>query len=147
MTLITFLLFLCIGIIAIMSAYAARLWWQVYQQKQRAKFAQTERQEYFRYSVQTIAKAMQSGECNLSEGVLRLYHLLPQLALQLQDYPHLWQLYEVVKGMPTHDERRALDKKARRRLDRIRETNEAKLADAINTEVTALLAAVLEYGK
>ena len=58
-----------------------------------------------------IAKAMQNGDCNHSEGVIRLSMLLLPFGQSLQPYQAMYALYNTVKEMPTHEARKALLKK------------------------------------
>ena len=60
-----------------------------------------------------IAKAMQNGDCNHSEGVIRLSMLLLPFGQSLQPYQAMYALYNIVKEMPTHEARKALLKKER----------------------------------
>lgn len=139
-TIILFIL-ACI-IVAGLAGYAVYLLLALQKQKkafERAKLARTNR---LKESIEIIAKAMQNGDCNHSEGVLRLKMLLDPLGKTLRDYSAMQQLYEVVMDMPTHEKRRELKKNERMRLDLERESAEADLAEKINSELTLLLASM-----
>lgn len=139
-TIILFIL-ACI-IVASLAGYAVYLLLALQKQKkafERAKLARTNR---LKESIEIIAKAMQNGDCNHSEGVLRLKMLLDPLGKTLRDYSAMQQLYEVVMDMPTHEKRRELKKNERMRLDLERESAEADLAEKINSELTLLLASM-----
>lgn len=59
-------------------------------------------------SIEIIAKAMLNGDCNFSEGVLRLKMLLEPVGMSIKNYVTMLQLYEVVEDMPTHEARKSL---------------------------------------
>ena len=104
---------------------------------QNVRAARTER---LKESIVIIAKAMQNGDCNHSEGVIRLKMLLDPLGRKkLNEYPAMFELYEVVQDMPTHEARRELKKNERMRLDLQRESAEAKLEEIIQAELKQLL--------
>ena len=102
----------------------------------KAKYARTIR---LKESIDVIARAMQSGECNTSEGVIRLTMLLRPFGKNLSTYPAMANLYEVVRNMPTHDARKLLDKRERIRLDLDRESAEVQFEQDIKKELYVLL--------
>lgn len=123
--------FLVIGL----SLYAIYLLKQLKIQKElitKDKHARTIR---LKESINVIARAMQSGECNTSEGVI----LLRPFGKNLSTYPAMANLYEVVRDMPTHDARKLLDKRARMRLDLDRESAEVQCEQDIKKELYVLL--------
>lgn len=130
-------------IIVGLAAYAAKLLWLVRQQKKVLHNAQltarVERVKRLKESIEIIARAMQNGDCNLSEGVIRLKMLLDPLGIKIASYPAMGELYEVVKEMPTHQARTALKKNERMRLDLTRESAEAELEAKIRLELDQLL--------
>ena len=83
---------------------------------------------------------MLNGDCNLSEGVLRLKMLLEPVGMSIKNHVTMLQLYEVVETMPTHEARKALKKNERMRLDLQRESTEAALEKNIKLELHQLLA-------
>ncbi|MDD7544049.1 DUF2489 domain-containing protein [Actinobacillus porcinus] len=136
----TILLIFGIAIIMAMGAYSLYLFAQLRKQKQLFEQAKQARITRIKESIEIIARAMQSNECNHSEGVIRLRMLLEPLGQKrLQDYPAMWALYEVVQDMPTHDERKALKKNERMKLDLARESKEVELEEQIKEEVLQLL--------
>ncbi|MCI5764852.1 DUF2489 domain-containing protein [Actinobacillus porcinus] len=136
----TILLIFGIAIIMAMGAYSLYLFAQLRRQKQLFEQAKQARITRIKESIEIIARAMQSNECNHSEGVIRLRMLLEPLGQKrLQDYPAMWALYEVVQDMPTHDERKALKKNERMKLDLARESKEVELEEQIKEEVLQLL--------
>ncbi|UXN34572.1 DUF2489 domain-containing protein [Avibacterium paragallinarum] len=138
-------LLLALGLLIIvgLAAYATKLLWLVRQQKKALHNAQlaarVERVKRLKESIEIIARAMQNGDCNLSEGVIRLKMLLDPLGIKIASYPAMGELYDVVKEMPTHQARTALKKNERMRLDLTRESAEAELEAKITLELDQLL--------
>lgn len=128
-------LFLVTGL----TLYAIRLLKQLKVQKELITKAKNERAIRLKESINIIARAMQSGECNLSEGVIRLTMLLMPFGKNLSTYPAMANLYEVVRDMPTHDARKLLDKRERMRLDLDRESAEVQFEQDIKKELYILL--------
>ena len=133
-------------IIITMAAYAVYLLLALQKQKKALTNARSVRTERLKESVIIIAKAMQNGDCNHSEGVIRLKMLLEPLGRKkLNAYTAMFQLYEVVMDMPTHQARRELKKNERMRLDLTRESAEAELEQKIKLELHQLLADIQHY--
>lgn len=128
-------LFLVTGL----TLYAIRLLKQLKVQKELIAKAKNNRVIRLKESIDIIARAMQSGECNLSEGVIRLTMLLRPFGKNLSTYPAMANLYEVVRDMPTHDDRKLLEKRERMRLDLERESAEAQFEKDIKQELYILL--------
>ena len=127
--------FLLIGL----SLYAIYLLKQLKIQKELITKVKHERTIRLKESIDVIARAMQSGECNTSEGVIRLTMLLRPFGKNLSTYPAMANLYEVVRDMPTHDARKLLDKRERIRLDLDRESAEVQFEQDIKKELYVLL--------
>jgi hypothetical protein len=94
-------------------------------------------------SIHTIAKAVEQQQCNLSEGSIRLYHLLEALPLVnkpdfSKQFPGFYQLYNQVKEIPTHDSRKLQTKATTNQQDIDREELEAKLESRILAEMAEL---------
>ncbi|HHF6384682.1 TPA: DUF2489 domain-containing protein [Haemophilus influenzae] len=122
-----------------LTLYAIRLLKQLKVQKELIAKAKNNRVIRLKESIDIIARAMQSGECNLSEGVIRLTMLLMPFGKNLSTYPAMANLYEVVRDMPTHDDRKLLEKRERMRLDLERESAEAQFEKDIKQELYILL--------
>lgn len=137
---------IALAVIAGLAWYAWQLSAKVKQQQALIAQAQHARITRLQESIETIAKAMKTGDCNHSEGVIRLAMLLMPLGKNLQTYPAMTELHEVVRDMPTHDARKLLEKKARMRLDLERESMEAKCEQAILLELDQLLDDVKNVG-
>lgn len=127
------------GIIFALTAYAFYLFWQLHLQKKAFQTARLKRQGRLVESCLIIAKAMQEGQCNFSEGVIRLKMLLEPMGDTLQSYPAMKKLYETVMDMPTHDKRRLLKKAERQHLDDIREKTESDTHQQILDELPRLI--------
>ncbi|MFZ7235065.1 DUF2489 domain-containing protein [Avibacterium avium] len=134
-------LLIALGLLIIvgMAAYAVKLLRALKNQKQALENARLARVKRLKESIEIIARAMQNGDCNLSEGVIRLKMLLDPLGLKITTYPALAELYDVVKEMPTHQARKELKKNERMRLDLTRESAEADLESKILLELNQLL--------
>ncbi|MBN6066677.1 DUF2489 domain-containing protein [Aggregatibacter actinomycetemcomitans] len=133
------LLIAAVCIVAGMIGYAVYLLLALQKQKKALRQARRNRINRIKESLEIIAKAMLNGDCNLSEGVLRLKMLLEPVGMALKHYPAMWQLYETVEDMPTHDARKELKKNERMRLDLRRESAEAELESKIKLELHRLL--------
>ncbi len=139
------LLGLGVIIVAVMLAYAIYLLLKLKKQKLAFRKARELRAERLKESILIIAKAMQSGDCNFSEGVIRIKMLLQPLGLDFTRYPAMQNLYEVVMDMPTHEARKALKRNERMRLDLIREKAEGDYQDNIHQELPLLIKEVDAY--
>ena len=122
-----------------LSLYAIYLLKRLKIQKELITKAKNARTIRLKESIDVIARAMQSGECNTSEGVIRLTMLLRPFGKNLSTYPAMAHLYEVVRDMPTHDARKLLDKRERIRLDLDRESAEVQFEQDIKKELYVLL--------
>ena len=94
-------------------------------------------------SIQTIAKALEQQQCNLSEGCIRLFHLLEALPIKekpdfSQQFPGIYSHYEQVKNLPTHEARKAQSKRETKFQDLQREELEAKMESQILQDVSVL---------
>lgn len=128
-----------------LSFYLGRLLWLIKQQKLKQQQVVETKNANLTESIVLIAKAMREGQCELSEGALRLWVLLDHLQLPekpdaVQAYPALFKMYDIVKDMPTHQARKERDKKEIRHLDHIREQAEIDLKTDILADVHKLLA-------
>ena len=138
----TVLLLVAVCIIVGMIGYATYLLLAL--QKKALQQARRNRINRIKESIEIIAKAMLNGDCNLSEGVLRLKMLLEPVGMSIKNHVTMLQLYEVVETMPTHEARKALKKNERMRLDLQRESAEAALEKNIKLELHQLLADIEE---
>lgn len=135
-------------IIFILAGYAAYLFLKLrYQQKQISLIQQEKRQQAEAKraevldDIRYIAQAMTSNRCELSEGVVRIANLFALISLTEQvyaDYPALFQHFEQIKDHPIMDERQALPKQTRMKLDLQRMKSEANLENQILSEALKL---------
>lgn len=134
-----FLLILGTLILLSMAGYALHLFLKLRKQKHFFQQAQNARMLNITESIEIIAKAMQSKQCDLSEGVLRLKPLLDVLGHKLSLYSAMWELYHVVENMPILDARKNLKRNERMKLDLERESKEIELEERIQVELSELL--------
>lgn len=130
--------------VAGLAFYAGKLLWQVKQQTVQQQQQLLEKQQYLRESIVLICKAMREEQCEFSEGALRVWVLLDHLVPERQPdpeitYPGLYQMYQVVKDMPTHQARKEQAKELTAQQDRVRLKAEQDLKDFILKDVTELL--------
>ncbi|KKO45189.1 periplasmic/membrane protein associated with [Arsukibacterium ikkense] len=145
------LLLIALLLIAGLAFYAGKLLWLVRQQQQQQlqqvkqqQHQQLQNQLYVEQSIYTICKAVDAGQCELSEGALRVWVLLNRLPEQQQgplaaDYPGIFQMYQILKDMPTHQARQAQTKQAIRQQDSQRLQAEQQLKPQILADTVKLL--------
>lgn len=132
------------GIIIVgLAVYAGKLLARLKLQTQRQQGAIAQRNERILESIRTIAMAMREDQCNLSEGAIRLANLLNALQFTQPkefagEYPGLYDLYERVREMPTHDARKQYKRNEIMRMDLQRAGFEQELEAQIKIEVTRL---------
>lgn len=131
-------------LIVALAFYAGSLLWRVQQQSKAAQLELAEKRQYLRDSIILICKAMLAEQCELSEGALRVWVLLDHLAPEhkldpITSYPGLYQMYQVVKDMPTHKARKAQDKALTQQQDVLRLKAEQDLKPLILIDADTLL--------
>ena len=139
----TALIISALVIIIGLSFYAGKLLFQLKAQREKQSKIRNERIETILTSVRTIAMAMAQQQCDLSEGVIRLTHLLDALPLQpapdfAAQYPGIYTLHAKIEHFDTFEKRAALTKAQRRQQDRERGSIEAEYESQIMGEVTKL---------
>lgn len=137
-----FVLLTAIIIVCALAAYAAYLLIKLKQQQTKQDAFTQERKEKVTESIQTIAAATLQQQCNLSEASIRVVKLLAifdedEVKLATQ-YKAVYSLYDKVKDMPTHDDRKKLERTELEELDVIREEHEAEHEAAILSEMKIL---------
>ncbi|NVK24657.1 MAG: DUF2489 domain-containing protein [Gammaproteobacteria bacterium] len=135
-------------LVAALAFYAGQLLWKVKQQQQAQQQERAKKIKYLTDSIGHIAKAMDAEQCEISEGVLRIWVLLDHYKQQTagdQNYQELYKgfasLYEVIKDMPTHDARKKLGKQERFNLDVRRWDAEKEFAELIKQDLQSILEA------
>ena len=139
---IVFLL-VALFIVAGLAFYAGSLLFKLRTQQQLRYQKTQQRIRKISESIQTIAKALEQQQCNLSEGCIRLFHLLEALPVKdkpdfSQQFSGLYSLYNHVKDLPTHEARKAQPKKQTKQQDLQREELEAQLETQILNDVAVL---------
>jgi hypothetical protein len=130
-------------ILACLSFYAVKLVLKVIAQGRVRESNRKQRVDKISISIRTIAMALEQQQCNLSEGSIRLFHLLEGLPVVDKPvfsglYPGLYSLYEQVKDLPTHEARKTLTKAQVKQQDINREELETKFESKILVEVAQL---------
>jgi predicted membrane protein len=130
-------------IVAALAFYAGCLIFKLRTQQKLRKQKTQQRIDKIFQSIQTIAKALEQQQCNLSEGCIRLYHLLEALPVKnkpdfSQQFIGLYSLYDQVKDFPTHDVRKAQSKIETKKQDLQREEIEAQMESQILNDVSEL---------
>jgi hypothetical protein len=131
-------------IIAGLGVYAGRLLYLLSQQNKRNEQARAKRLETLLESIETIAFAMQQQQCNISEGAIRLCHLLDALPQATENdyratYPQLHGLFIEVSAFATHEKRKALSKRQRHQEDIAREEIETQYENKVLQEIPHLI--------
>ena len=134
---------LALAVIAGLSFYAGKLLFQLKQQNAQKEQRRQQRIDDILFSVHTIAKATEQQQCDLSEASIRLCNLMDALPLLQetdfsQRFPALYELYDSIKHMPTHEARKALKRNERMKMDLQREELEAKLETRILRELAQI---------
>lgn len=137
------ILALMLVIVLPLGFYAGSLLYRLRAQSQKNKQRTTERIDKIVESITTIASAMNQQQCNMSEGCIRLYHLLEALPLvERPDYSSIYagvySLYNDVKELASHEARAGLSAQERHAQDTFREEREALLETAILRDVNQL---------
>ncbi|HEY5714999.1 MAG TPA: DUF2489 domain-containing protein [Psychromonas sp.] len=113
------------------------------QQEQQQALQKQQRNDKICESIRLIARATAQKQCNVSEAAIRLTILLETLLLKepidlVREYPALSEMFDKVKEMPTHDERKKVPAKELKILDMKRGIFEAELQDKIIKEMSKL---------
>lgn len=133
-----------LGIIIGLAFYATKVVRQLKYQNQLRDAAVQKRVDRIDESIITIAKAMQQEQCPLSEGCLRIVVLLDHRPESVEydyskDYPAMHEMYDKIKHMPTHENRKKFPKKKIREMDKEREGYEVSMKETIQADVERLL--------
>lgn len=131
-------------IIAGLSIYAGMLLSQLRKQNKATTQMSAKRNDYLYESIYTIALSMQQEQCSLSEGCIRIAVLLDNLPEAEQKdfagkFPHIHDMYERIKHMPTHEARKNHPRKDIVKMDKEREGYEEALEQEIQGDVINVL--------
>lgn len=137
------LILIMLAVIVTLGFYAGRLVYKLRQQNSEKKARTEERISNIVESITTIAAAMDQNQCNMSEGCIRLYHLLETLPLvnkpdYSKQYIGVYSLYNNVKELASHDARKQLSSEERRIQDSFRENVEAELNSVVLADAQSL---------
>ncbi|MCS3456847.1 hypothetical protein M2366_002953 [Aeromonas sp. BIGb0405] len=126
-----------------LAIYAGMLLARVRRQGELQARAIRERNERILDSVRLIAHAVRDGQCDYSEGAIRLTNLLNALQIKegrafAEEFPGLYDLYEKVKDMPTHEARKAFKRNEIMKMDLERSGYEVELEAQILKDVALL---------
>lgn len=137
------LLLAALIIVAGLAFYAGSLLFKLKAQQQLRRQKTQQRVENITLSIQTISKALEQQQCNLSEACIRIFHLLEILPILdkpdfSKEFPALYSLYDQIKDLPTHQARKAQSKKDTKQQDLRREELESQLESKILAEVATL---------
>jgi len=132
-----------LSFVAGLAFYAGSLLFKLKTQQNLRNQKTQQRIDNITESIQTIAKALEQQQCNLSEGCIRLFHLLEALPVKEKpdfslQFKGLYSLYEQVKDLPTHDARKIQTKRETKQQDLQREELEAQLESQILNDVSVL---------
>ena len=116
---------------------------QLNAQNAQAALKKQQRNDNICESIRIIARATAQKQCNVSEAAIRLTVLLETLLLEKaieveNEYPALSALFNKVKEMPTHEQRKKVPVKELKKLDRQRRIYEAELEEQIIKEALRL---------
>ena len=136
------------AILLVLAVYAASLLLKLRAQSRARATAIRACNERILESVRLIAKAVKEGQCDPSEGAIRLTNLLDALQYarprpHAEEFPGLYGLYERIKDLPTHEARRLLKKNELLRQDLERARHEEEHNDQIQEDVARLAAFTL----
>lgn len=131
-------------IIAGLSFYLGRLLLLIKYAKQQQANKTDERNKTLAESIYTIAWAMHEGQCELSEGCLRVFVLLDHYVEPLGQnnattYPGVFALYDKIKDMPTHEDRKKCQKSEIAAMDKARYNYEAQFKALIEADINTLI--------
>jgi len=145
----TLLLIAAAIVLIVLSAVAGHYLWQVRQMKRKQteqikqnQAAWREHQEELAKDLRFIANAMVQGQCELTEGCMRLQYLMDKLDEELKnktEFHRIHQHYAETRHMPTHEAYKALDRKAQFKLDNERFRLEDKNREGVLEEASTLL--------
>ncbi|GIU49736.1 MULTISPECIES: DUF2489 domain-containing protein [Shewanella] len=132
---------LAVIVIVLLACYAGYLLLKVKKQQQRTTEANQQRlneakakKQQILDDIKYIAAAMLEERCEPSEGVMRIAKLFEALSMSEQmavEFPSIFEHYDCIKAHPIKDERKALAKQQRMKLDLARMKSEAKLEQGL----------------
>lgn len=144
-----YLIAFAVIVLIILSAIAGYYLWQLHnlrkkQSEQQAKnqAARKAHQEELAKDIRFIANSMVQGQCEVTEGCLRLQYLMDKLDENLKNKPEFQAIHmhcQQTAHMPTHQAYKALAPKEQFKLDKERFSLEEENRDRVLKEATTLL--------
>lgn len=141
-----FWLFISLGLVVLALAVAAGyLWVKVWRLEKQQKLQQQEyekqkveaeqkRLDYIHESLNVIARAVLDGQCPVTEGCIRMAVLLDNLPLDCDSkhrFSVIFEVYNVTRHIPTHDNWKSLSRKEQRRFEQEMFALEKQHLDAV----------------
>lgn len=131
-----------------LAAYATKLILQLRQQNQKQQAIEAQKAEAMKVKqasvlddIRYISKAMIEERCELSEGVVRIAKLFESISLlELVEprYPQLFAHFACIASHPIMEQRKALSKQQRMKLDLERMKSEATYESGVLEEVSKI---------
>ncbi len=103
-------------IIAVLAAYAIRLWRKVWQQNAQLKADEEARQQRLAGDLRILAGSLLAGDLPMIEGSIRIKVLLDNYSIDLSNNPNcqvFHQVFDATSGIPTHAAWKALSRTER----------------------------------
>ena len=133
---------IAIVIVASLAFYAGRLLYLVKAQKEVHLEKIENHNNDIVKSVKIIAAATVQGQCDYSEACIRISVLMGRLQLSeakrsllVEKFKNIHALYEDIKHLDTHEQRKALSKKERHNQDVFRLMKEEEFQNGIEKEL------------
>lgn len=114
------------------------------EQLQRVK----EKEKYVLESLDIICRAIMEGQCEISEGCIRIKMLMTKSKMiksDREDYKVIFSMYENLKDFKTHENRKELSATERLKEDSMRLTVEENFKGSFLRAVNELLVEVKEF--
>ncbi|HCH23920.1 MAG TPA: hypothetical protein DE179_06455 [Oceanospirillaceae bacterium] len=134
----------CLGMLSLVIVLLGRQRARVKENQRRIENLQLMLQEQYKHrvdSIRVIANAMDEGQCEFTEGCIRLKMLIDQLnpeLLQREEFAIITHIYAETEHMPIKEDWKKLDKKVKNKLTNERIALEGKNHAAIAAAVKAL---------
>jgi len=138
------LLLMMVGVIVVISLaiYAGVILFKLRQQQIEISQTQLIKATTLSDSIRIIALGVKQEQCDLSEAAIRIVKLLQAMPNHQFDYesayPALHSLFDKIKHMPTHEQRKQQNKLERRKMDQERLSYETQIKPLILLEIEQL---------
>lgn len=133
------------ALVALLGAYGAYLWWQVWQQKQQQLAAQQHRREQLMAQLAVMARAVVTEQVNVTEGALRLSAMLYTIDKKIAvDVAVIHELADRAALFAIGEARQRLPRAEREQQDKQREALEQHYGQAVVNAAKRLHSALPE---